>query len=203
MRNNSHWNELKSHPQHYGRVLEAQAMTLDPMGIHVLIDAEPLRVLELTPFAFAALLANQSQGVPGAEIQATADIWAFPTSADRRKGIISSIGLKLVRIEPGEFLMGTTKDQIDQLMRMFPDSKRESFDAEQPQHPVKISRPFLLGIHEVTQGQYQAVMGNNPSYLQGIGRSAGGKRVLARCGRVLQQAERAGEADAVLSVQRH
>ncbi|MGA8348459.1 MAG: hypothetical protein WB773_11605, partial [Isosphaeraceae bacterium] len=64
MRNNSHWNELKSHPQHYGRVLEAQAM-IDPDGIHVLIDAAPLRVLELTPFAFAALLANQSRGVPG------------------------------------------------------------------------------------------------------------------------------------------
>ena len=38
---------------------------IDPEGSHVLIDADPLRVLELTPFAFAALLANQSQGVPG------------------------------------------------------------------------------------------------------------------------------------------
>ena len=83
LRNSSHWNELKSRPQHYGRVLEAQAM-IDPDGIHVLIDADPLRVLELTPFAFAALLANQSRGVPGAEIQAKADIWAFPTSADRQ-----------------------------------------------------------------------------------------------------------------------
>ena len=85
LRNSSHWNELKSRPQHYGRVLDAQAK-IDLDGIHVLIDADPLRVLELTPFAFAALLANQSQGVPGAEIQAKADIWAFPTSADWRKG---------------------------------------------------------------------------------------------------------------------
>ena len=75
--------------------------------------------------------------------------------------------MKLVRIEAGEFLMGTTKDQVEQLMRLFPDSKREYFDAEQPQHPVKISRPFFLGIHEVTQGQYQAVMGNNPSNFKG------------------------------------
>ncbi len=168
LQNSSHWNELKSRPQHYGRVLEAQAM-IDPDGIHVLIDAEPLRVLELTPFAFAALLANQSQGVPGAEIQATADIWAFPTSADRRKGkaLISSIGLKLVRIEPGSFLMGSTKEQIDQLLRLFPDSRRESFDDEQPQHPVKITRPFFLGTHPVTQGQYKAIMGSNPSHFKG------------------------------------
>ena len=124
-------------------------------------------MLELTPFAFAALLANQSQGVPGADIQATADIWAFPTSADRRKALISSIGLKLVRIEPGSFLMGTTKEQIDQLLRLFPDSKREWFDAEQPQHPVKITRPFFLGTHPVTQGQYKAIMGSNPSHFKG------------------------------------
>jgi hypothetical protein len=163
LRNSSHWNELKSRPQHYGRVLEAQAR-IDPEGIHVLIDAEPLRVLELTPFAFAALLANQSHGVPGAEIQATADIWAFPTSADRRKALISSIGLKLVRIEPGSFQMGTTKEQIDQLLRLFPDSQREWFDAEQP---VKITRPFFLGTHAVTQGQYQVIMGRNPSHFKG------------------------------------
>ena len=166
LRNSSHWNELKSRPQHYGRVLEAQAM-IDPDGIHVLIDADPLRVLELTPFAFAALLANQSRGVPGAEIQAKADIWAFPTSADRRKALISSIGLKLVRIEPGSFQMGSTKEQIDQLLRLFPDSKREWFDDEQPQHPVKITRPFFLGTHPVTQGQYKAIMGSNPSHFKG------------------------------------
>ncbi len=38
----------------------------------------------------------------------------------------NSIGMTLVRIEPGSFLMGSTKDQIDQLMRLFPDSDSES-----------------------------------------------------------------------------
>ena len=76
----------------------------------------------------------------------------------------------MVRIEPGSFLMGSTKDQVDQLIRLFPNFpgfKREWLDAEQPQHPVKITRPFFLGIHEVTQGQYQAVMGENPSHFKG------------------------------------
>jgi len=72
--------------------------------------------------------------------------------------------MKLARIEPGSFLMGSTKDQSDQFMRLFPDLLQEWFEPEQPQHPVKITRPFFLGIHQVTQGQYEAVMGENPSY---------------------------------------
>ena len=77
----------------------------------------------------------------------------------------NSLGMTLVRIEPGSFQMGTTKEQIDQLLRLFPDSKW--FDDEQPQHPVKITRPFFLGTHPVTQGQYQAIMGSNPSHFKG------------------------------------
>ena len=36
------------------------------------------------------------------------------------------------------------------------------FHREHPQHRVKISRPFYLGITEVTQGQWHAVMGTEP-----------------------------------------
>ena len=69
-----------------------------------------------------------------------------PTETDQRskppppqpeKEWTNSIGMKLVRIEAGEFLMGSTKDQIDRLMRLFPDSRREWFDGEQPQHAVR------------------------------------------------------------------
>ena len=60
-----------------------------------------------------------------------------PLSPQPMPGWTNSIGIKLVRIEAGEFLMGSTKDQVDQLMRLFPDSKRESFDDEQPQHTVR------------------------------------------------------------------
>jgi formylglycine-generating enzyme required for sulfatase activity/PKD repeat protein len=37
----------------------------------------------------------------------------------------------------------------------------------QPVHSVTISRPFWIGRFEVTQAQYQAVMGSNPSFFQG------------------------------------
>ena len=40
-------------------------------------------------------------------------------------------------------------------------------DDERPVHTVRISKPFYLGIHEVTQGQWETVMGNNPSQFKG------------------------------------
>jgi len=98
-----------------------------------------------------------------------------PPLPDRERS--NSIGMTLVRIEPGSFQMGTTKKQIDQIMRLrlfhplmqlFSGFNLEQmFDHEQPQHPVQITRPFFLGIHPVTQGQYQAIMGSNPSYFKG------------------------------------
>jgi len=77
-----------------------------------------------------------------------------PTPAQPAKKHTNSLGMTLVRIEPGSFLMGSTKQQIDQLMRLFPESKREWFEGEQPQHRVDITRPYLLGIHQVTVGQF-------------------------------------------------
>lgn len=38
---------------------------------------------------------------------------------------------------------------------------------EQPVHRVSIARPFYMGRHEVTQAQWQSVMGNNPSNFRG------------------------------------
>ena len=65
--------------------------------------------------------------------------------------ITNSIGMKLVRIPSGEFLMGSA------------DTDSGAFDDEQPQHRVRISKPFYMGVYEVTQGEFEAVMGTNPS----------------------------------------
>jgi formylglycine-generating enzyme required for sulfatase activity len=67
----------------------------------------------------------------------------------------NSLSMTMQRIEPGKFFMGSTKEQIDKLMKQFPDLKREWFDDEQPQHPVKIPRPFYLAGHPVTVAQFR------------------------------------------------
>ena len=69
--------------------------------------------------------------------------------------ITNSIGMKLVLIPAGEFLMGS------------PDSDKDAQDDEKPQHRVRITRPFYLGATEVTQGQYRAVTGQSPSKFKG------------------------------------
>ena len=55
--------------------------------------------------------------------------------------------VELVPVPPGEFLMGSDNQ----------------FFSEAPAHLVKIRSGFLLGRYPITQGQWLAVMGNNPS----------------------------------------
>jgi formylglycine-generating enzyme required for sulfatase activity len=59
--------------------------------------------------------------------------------------------MQFALIPAGEFQMGSTSGA----------------DYERPVHTVRISKPFYLGIHEVTQGHWEAVMGNNPSQFKG------------------------------------
>jgi formylglycine-generating enzyme required for sulfatase activity len=69
--------------------------------------------------------------------------------------ITNSIGMKLVLIAAGEFLMGS------------PDSDTDAYDDEKPQHRVQISRSFYLGLYVVTQGQYAVVTGEYPNHFEG------------------------------------
>ena len=54
-----------------------------------------------------------------------------------------------------------------------PESERNRRSTnEGPQHSVKISQPFYMGVFEVTQAEYESVMGTNPSWFSETG---GGK----------------------------
>jgi formylglycine-generating enzyme required for sulfatase activity len=71
--------------------------------------------------------------------------------------LTNSVGMKLVRIPAGTFLMGSPHDEEGR------------YDDEQ-QHEVQITRPFYLGVHEVTQAQFQKLMGFNNSWFSPAGR---------------------------------
>ena len=82
----------------------------------------------------------------------------------------NSIGMKLVLIPPGEFDMGSSKELIEEELRLRGDDPTwhvKRMPGEGPQHRVRITKPYWLGATEVTQEEYQRVMGNNPSKIQG------------------------------------
>jgi formylglycine-generating enzyme required for sulfatase activity len=65
------------------------------------------------------------------------------------------VKLEMVLIPAGEFMMGS------------PDSDRGAANDEKPQHRVRITQPFYMGKYPVTQEQWTAVMGDNPSFFKG------------------------------------
>jgi formylglycine-generating enzyme required for sulfatase activity len=75
------------------------------------------------------------------------------TYAQSPKTITNSIGMKLVLIPKGTFMMGSPIEE-------------EGADNDEEQHQVTIGKDYYLGVTEVTQGQYEKVMGTNPSYFQ-------------------------------------
>jgi len=79
-----------------------------------------------------------------------------------------AVSLKLVLIPAGEFKMGGDEppEQVARKCNGLP-AKAEWFQDEQPQHRVKITKPFYMGVYVVTQAQYEAVMGANPSNFKG------------------------------------
>jgi formylglycine-generating enzyme required for sulfatase activity len=77
-----------------------------------------------------------------------------PVNTQASKEITNSIGMKLTLIPKGKFMMGSPKNE------------QGRYESE-VEHDVDLTKDFFLGITEVTQAQYQKVMGLNPSYFQG------------------------------------
>ena len=88
----------------------------------------------------------------------------------------NTLGMKLILIPPGEFTMGSTPAEIEEALKVVAGDEdwkkqwREGIKTEAPPHKVILTRPIYLGIHEVTQAQYEKVMGQNPSHFAATGR---------------------------------
>jgi formylglycine-generating enzyme required for sulfatase activity len=89
------------------------------------------------------------------------------------RAITNSIGMKLVLIPPGEFEMGSTKEFIESELscpagRLLNDvTYGTAIAREVPRHKVRITKPFWLGAMEVTQEEFERVVGVNQSLFLG------------------------------------
>jgi formylglycine-generating enzyme required for sulfatase activity len=81
------------------------------------------------------------------------------SNAQPAKEITNSIGMKLVLIPKGAFTM---RSEIEEER-----IEEERASNNEEQYQVTISKHYYLGVTEVTQGQYEKVMGTNPSRFQG------------------------------------
>ena len=66
----------------------------------------------------------------------------------------NTIGMSFKLIPAGEFMMGSPESE-------------EGRNDDEAQRAVKISSAFSIGVHEVTQSEYESVMGVNPSVFKG------------------------------------
>ncbi|MBO4795819.1 MAG: SUMF1/EgtB/PvdO family nonheme iron enzyme, partial [Verrucomicrobia bacterium] len=68
--------------------------------------------------------------------------------------LAEDVNLDMIWIEPGTFIMGSPEDELGR-------------DDDEKQHQVTLTRGYWLGKYEVTQAQFEAVMGKNPSSFKG------------------------------------
>jgi formylglycine-generating enzyme required for sulfatase activity len=66
----------------------------------------------------------------------------------------NDVKLEMVLVPAGKFMMGSPESEKDRLK-------------DETQHEVTLTKPFYMGKYEVTQEQWEAVMGKNPSRTKG------------------------------------
>jgi formylglycine-generating enzyme required for sulfatase activity len=73
--------------------------------------------------------------------------------------VTNSVGMEFALIQRGSFFMGSDRAK-----------DASASNDEIPRHKVTITKDFYLGRHEVTQSQWEKVMGTNPSLYRGANR---------------------------------
>ncbi len=128
--------------------LTVQGRAVDPPPVTV--ENLPAGEVLIGGTAAGGSIRKRAAVKPGATVLVRIEASDVRSSAMEHRGV----RFEFVPIEPGEFLMGSESGGSD----------------EKPVHRVRISRPFEMGKFEVTQAQWEAVMGNNPSNFKGADR---------------------------------
>ena len=123
------------------------------------------RVLSGTPTATQTAATYTYTVTDGTGATATLTFSLTVSAAQSPSTFTNSIGMEMVLIPAGTFQMGS------------PASETGRYSHEGPVHQVTIGQGFYLGKYEVTQAQWRAVMGTNPSHFSNCGDTCPVERV--------------------------
>jgi formylglycine-generating enzyme required for sulfatase activity len=106
--------------------------------------------------------------------QAWADYLDLPVEKDIVLGQNDDgidVTLSMVLVPPGEFLMGSTPEEIELVLKVAGEDQkwRERIQSDALQYKVILTQPVYVGVTNVTQAQYEQVMGTNPSHFSASG----------------------------------
>jgi sulfatase modifying factor 1 len=122
--------------------------------------AYPLRTNALAPVpvrrAPAPLDCTGSEGVSATEVRKAQEAWAKYLKRDVEETVEIGNGVKMtfVLVPPGKFRMGSPENET-------------KHDKDEILHEVTLTEPFYLARYTVTQEQYEALIGKNPSHFKG------------------------------------
>lgn len=91
-------------------------------------------------------------------------------SSAQNSDFSNDIGMEFVRVEPGTMIVGKFEPIIgnrgDVSQEIFNKGLEMAEEAYRPGFEVTIEQPYFIGKYEVTQDQWEQVMGDNPSAFQ-------------------------------------
>jgi formylglycine-generating enzyme required for sulfatase activity len=152
-----------------------------PSKAHLYVDTKPkdvrVRILNIGPKFYQGI--ELDAGKYHVEVSAkgyeTQKMWVLLTAGQDRtlnfhlkpivtdqtivsqdQKVVNSLSMEFVYLPPGTFMMGSPSNELG----------REN---DEKQHRVTLTKGFYIQTSEVTQGQWKAVMGNNPSWFNTCG----------------------------------
>ena len=136
----------------------------DTKGVAEMVSAKPpaeSRSTHVPPLAIAPFDAEKAR--------AHQEAWAKHLGVPIE--FTNSIGMKFRLIPPGEFTMGMTKEEAEALAALNPNDEHwtRTMLSSSPANKVRLTQAYYLGTSEVTQEQYEKVVGVNPSHFSASG----------------------------------
>ncbi len=141
--------------ENIGKPLDFEAVLADPSMVDEVLIREESQAFANVGASVLRRLGGRYAGLA----KRLEDAVISGKSGGRRelpKRLTNSLGMEFVYIPPGTFMMGSPEDEPWR-------SKNETL------HQVTLTRGFYMQTTQVTQGQWEAVMGNNPSHFKDEG----------------------------------